>query len=397
MANIRVDLDYTLHDGADVAFNAPCDCTEVTGLIIYYPQMDGTTTSKTFTFRDAHKNDLGSLTELFVADARVKVHLDVVNGWAFVQNADTNAYLEAQLAGKAPANSILLTEAADLNNIVDEGEYYYGWYQESIANTPVHSAFHLSVKKVAAVEVSQTYTQFTGGYNVIYTRQSASNKTAWSAWDICYTASVKPTPADLGAAPAGYGLGIGSIYSLKAINSEDEAKAIGETGWYGYHGPALATGCNMGIIRAEITSGIYKVLHFVDLNGNRLVNTLVYDVWTGWQWKNPPMLDGVEYLTTERYNGQPVYAKRISFGSLADAGGTKKATIGTGISQFVSVAGVATEMGGTFAYSLPLIDGTDIFANLIVTKTDDTMYLECRSAKTLTAYTGCALVKYTKG
>jgi len=103
--------------------------------------------------------------------------------------------------GAVPKDSILLTEAADLNNIVDEGEYYYGWYQESIANAPVHSAFHLSVKKVADTEVSQTYTQYTGGYNAIYTRQSNSNKTAWSAWDICYTTSVKPNASDVGAVP----------------------------------------------------------------------------------------------------------------------------------------------------------------------------------------------------
>ena len=32
---------------------------------------------------------------------------------------------------------------------------------------------------------------------------------------------------------------------------------------------------------------------------------------TPWEWPNPPMLLGVEYRTTERHNGKPVYAKRI--------------------------------------------------------------------------------------
>ena len=39
-------------------------------------------------------------------------------------------------------------------------------------------------------------------------------------------------------------------------------------------------------------------------------------VWTPWEWKNPPMALGVEYRTTERYNGKPVYAKLISIGAL---------------------------------------------------------------------------------
>lgn len=117
MANIRVDLDYTLHDGADVAFNAPCDCTEVTGLIIYYPQLDGTTTSKIFTFRDAHKNDIGSLTELFVSGARVKVNVDIANGCVYVQNADTNAYLEDRINRARPYN---LLDNSDFTNPVNQ-------------------------------------------------------------------------------------------------------------------------------------------------------------------------------------------------------------------------------------------------------------------------------------
>jgi hypothetical protein len=81
-----------------------------------------------------------------------------------------------------PKDSILLNGSENLNEIVDEGEYYYGWWTDQIANAPVDSAFHLSVRKVSAIEVSQTYTQFTGSDNTSYTRQSAGNRTSWSAW-----------------------------------------------------------------------------------------------------------------------------------------------------------------------------------------------------------------------
>jgi hypothetical protein len=70
----------------------------------------------------------------------------------------------------------------DLNTITDEGEYYHGWWQETIQNSPVHSAFHLSVERISAAEVSQTYTAYTGGSNDVWFRQSNNGKTSWSAW-----------------------------------------------------------------------------------------------------------------------------------------------------------------------------------------------------------------------
>ena len=34
------------------------------------------------------------------------------------------------------------------------------------------------------------------------------------------------------------------------------------------------------------------------------------------EWVSPPMLPGVEYRTSEMYNGKPVYAKLMPFGNL---------------------------------------------------------------------------------
>lgn len=98
MANIKVNLDYEIIDGADITFKAPCDCSEASGLIIYYPQIsDGkmTTVSKEFTFRDAHGNDLSGISELFKSGAYVKVILNMIKCYAYVQNADTNSYIES--------------------------------------------------------------------------------------------------------------------------------------------------------------------------------------------------------------------------------------------------------------------------------------------------------------
>lgn len=94
MANIRVDVDYTIKDGTEIKFRSPVDCSAITGLIVYYPGADGNTVSKVFTLADAHGNNVGDIDHLFAEDVVVKVILDVTKGMAFVQNADTNAYLE---------------------------------------------------------------------------------------------------------------------------------------------------------------------------------------------------------------------------------------------------------------------------------------------------------------
>lgn len=104
MSNIRVDLDYTIRDGLELKFRSPVDCSAITGLIVYYPGADGNITSKEFVLADAHGNNVGDIDHLFAENVVVKVILDVTTSMAFVQNADTNAYLEAQLAAKAPTS-----------------------------------------------------------------------------------------------------------------------------------------------------------------------------------------------------------------------------------------------------------------------------------------------------
>lgn len=93
MANIRIDLDSPVIDGQSLVFKSPVNCSDITGLIIYFPGGSSTI----FDFADAHGNNVGSL-NLFSANALVKVLLDTELNRAYVQNADTNAYLEGELS-----------------------------------------------------------------------------------------------------------------------------------------------------------------------------------------------------------------------------------------------------------------------------------------------------------
>lgn len=96
--NIRVDLNTSIKDGTEVIFRSPVDCSQVTGLKVYYIGDDGNTTSMEFAFADAHGNNVGNIDHLFAENVAVKVILDVTTSMAFVQNADTNAYLEGRFA-----------------------------------------------------------------------------------------------------------------------------------------------------------------------------------------------------------------------------------------------------------------------------------------------------------
>lgn len=93
--NVRVDLTTPIYDGLEVVFKAPCNAANVTGLNIYYP-VDGVQVSQNFAFADANANDVGDLDNLFAEGAVVKVILDTDANKAFIQNADTNAYLEGR-------------------------------------------------------------------------------------------------------------------------------------------------------------------------------------------------------------------------------------------------------------------------------------------------------------
>lgn len=97
MANIKITIDHDIVDGESVTFKAPCDSTEVTGIKVYYKvetEEGSTDANKTFTFRDAHCEALTNIGNLFKEGAYITVLLDTTNNYAFIQNADTNTYVE---------------------------------------------------------------------------------------------------------------------------------------------------------------------------------------------------------------------------------------------------------------------------------------------------------------
>lgn len=63
--------------------------------------------------------------------------------------------------------------------------------------------------------------------------------------------------------------------------------------------------------------------------GVRQERYCVDGTWGEWEWVNPPMSLGVEYRTTERWNGMPVYTKLVDCGAMPN-NSTKEVTVFTG-------------------------------------------------------------------
>lgn len=117
------------------------------------------------------------------------------------------------------------------------------------------------------------------------------------------------TPAevltDIGAAPAGYGLGGSAIRKITTELNANSFVAVEDT-----------------------PDALWAWGTRVKLNDNNVIEevtnahgTKIRRIWTNgvageWEYVNPPMYVGVEYRTTERYNGAPIYRQLVYYGAL---------------------------------------------------------------------------------
>ena len=133
MAKIKVLSKCELYDGMSITFRAPCDCTAVDGLKVYYNEY-----SQSFSFRDAQGSDLAGLDGLFAEGAYIKAILDTGRGYAYLQNADTNSYIENNFKNNFYLKDETLTNAtksmyglgihATPNTIFQKLAMPYGYY-----------------------------------------------------------------------------------------------------------------------------------------------------------------------------------------------------------------------------------------------------------------------------
>ena len=183
------------------------------------------------------------------------------------------------------------------------------------------------------------------------------------------------TAEDVDAAPAGYGLGVGS--TTKAV------KSITANGWY--------------VTNQDTPNSVWLLCHaFVansgaditveawGLNGETKYKiTKKSGVWDEWEYVNPPMYEGVEYRTVERCSGKPVYAKRIyQYYSSLGGNGVVDTAIPHGVSGFLGLVRCAAKLA---EHPLPIFwsagKSVDVFnvdaTNITLRMVDDT-WSSCR-------------------
>lgn len=120
-------------------------------------------------------------------------------------------------------------------------------------------------------------------------------------------------------APGGFGLG------TVAVNISDLNDAT-KNGWYmngaggeAVHAPDNVPGWLVLVCAYAdeiVFQTAYRYGNDEGLISARRSHHYLFGGWQPWEWINPPTLLGVEYRTTERYNGKPVYVKAINFGAL---------------------------------------------------------------------------------
>jgi hypothetical protein len=234
--------------------------------------------------------------------------------------------LEAALAGKAPAGYGL--GQGDSNYISDcNSAINIGWYSLTSSTLNLPSATFAT--GTLRVERRGKYIMQTAlVYDYEAKRNSSDGGSTWKEW-------VDSGPSAF--APSGYGLGWISPAIIDDCNS-----AIA-CGWYRTSRNTLNQPFEAGEwMRVDSYSADYshQTWFYDGGNGSVVERFMVGSVWQPWEWVNPPMADGTEYRTTERYQGKAVYAVMVYFGALPNS--TAKALT---VSKFAGATGVV-EMRG---------------------------------------------------
>lgn len=96
--------------------------------------------------------------------------------------------------------------------------------------------------------------------------------------------------------------------------------------------------------------------------------------WGEWEYINPPMNAGVEYRTTERWGGKPVYKKRVKYvtTSVGEDGKVTDIKIPhgiTGVGEFVHVEGWLSVSNGS--YRFPYLSSAGAWTTINAAGTDN--------------------------
>ncbi len=191
-------------------------------------------------------------------------------------------------------------------------------------------------------------------------------------------------------APAGYGLG---TYG-RPLGANDDLNNITKNGWYCWSSnlPANAITLWSAMFVNALNDGhIVQTIYPFSMPGTRIIRVCTGSIWKPDEYENPPMQLGVEYRTTERYLGKPVYIMAVDLGAAPNAT-TKDITIKSSEVKELIFASLKLSSSQMLPYNFnshEVVFNTAVYSSgelrVFITSNDD------QSMKTVTG-----IVKYTK-
>ena len=127
------------------------------------------------------------------------------------------------------------------------------------------------------------------------------------------------------------------------------------------------------------------------LDGCYAIRIMKSGVWMPWEYVNPPMQLGVEYRTTERYNGKPVYMKLVDCG--AGPNNTRKTVSANTQNVETPISCTGTFGNGTIPYEWFAGDSSGAQA---ITCTFSGQEIHIAATADYSMWTVFVILKYTK-
>lgn len=212
---------------------------------------------------------------------------------------------------------------------------------------------------------------------------------------------------NINAAPGGFGLGANGYPNPYTVVTGATIDTLNESGLFWYRDvdtPIYPDGGNSGCAGAllniagnrENTLASRQIFYpYLPYGGVALgiscmrVQTSSGE-WQPWEWVSPPMTLGVEFRTTERYLGKPVYVRLVNFGALGNAT-TKSVDVAIENTDKIPV------LGGT-ALEVPLIPGAygGTISGISATRTSAKITISITTTTDLSWMQAEVLLGYTK-
>lgn len=200
------------------------------------------------------------------------------------------------------------------------------------------------------------------------------------------------------SAAAAYGYG-GALDTVSGATDEEflaavEAKLAAmpymgamQINWGSY--PALDGLARVGTL-AKHNGGQYASITGYSYGGTAITRCKNAGTWGPWEWVNPPLALGVEYRTTERYLGKPVYTMAFSFGALPNSSDKVVEMPGTDSTcKIVEIHGYASN-----DMTLPGVSGTSTDTQITLTGIGNRAYVITKGDRS--SATATIVTKYIK-